>query len=98
PQTSTLSLHDALPISVRDEGGEIRVASSHTRNEICVTVRDNGHGMSQDVLARAFDPFFTTHDVGKGTGLGLTVSRDIVRAHGGRDRKSTRLNSSHVAI
>lgn len=64
--------------------GEIRISSRHVGNEIRIEFADNGHGIAQDVLERIFDPFFTTRDVGKGTGLGLTVSRDIVAAHGGR--------------
>ena len=36
------------------------------------------------MLSRIFDPFYTTHDVGQGPGLGLTVSRDVIVAHGGR--------------
>ena len=50
---------------------------------ICVQISDTGSGMPKAVLKRIFDPFFTTHDVGQGTGLGLTVTRDIVLAHKG---------------
>ncbi len=64
--------------------GEIRIRSRHEGNEVRIEFTDNGHGIAQDVLERIFDPFFSTRDVGKGTGLGLTVSRDIVAAHGGR--------------
>lgn len=49
--------------------------------EICIS--DQGTGMSDEVRERAFDPFFTTRDVGAGTGLGLTVARDVVLAHRG---------------
>ena len=48
---------------------------------ICVT--DTGHGMSKQVLARAFDPYFTTKEVGKGTGLGLSMVYGFVKQSGG---------------
>lgn len=64
--------------------GEIRVQSIMHMHDICVRIMDNGPGIPEDVRERIFDPFFTTRDIGQGTGLGLTVSRDIVQAHGGR--------------
>jgi signal transduction histidine kinase len=48
-----------------------------------LTVRDHGPGMSPDVLSRVFEPFFTTKPIGESTGLGLSVTRDIVDEHGG---------------
>jgi len=50
----------------------------------CISIRDNGTGMSPEVQARIFETFFTTKPVGKGTGLGLAISRDIVEQHGGQ--------------
>lgn len=64
-------------------GGEIKVKSAREGDEVVIAISDNGRGMSEDVLQQAFEPFFTTRDVGQGTGLGLTVVRDIVRVHGG---------------
>ena len=48
-----------------------------------VTIRDNGTGMTPEVMAKVFNPFFTTKDTDKGTGLGLSLSHDIIREHGG---------------
>jgi len=53
------------------------------RNTIHIEINDNGCGMDTTTLDRIYDPFFTTKPVGRGTGLGMTVCRDIVRAHQG---------------
>lgn len=70
-------------LALGKQGGAIRIASRAAAGEIRLDVRDNGSGIAPDILPRIFDPFFTTREVGKGMGLGLTVSRDIVAAHGG---------------
>ena len=63
--------------------GEIHVQSGVEHGQIVMRFSDTGCGIPPEVLPRIFDPFFTTSDVGSGTGLGLTVSRDIITAHGG---------------
>ena len=63
--------------------GNIYVQTSCYGHGVCVAIVDTGVGMTHEVLDRAFEPFYTTHDVGGGVGLGLTVSRDIVQSHGG---------------
>lgn len=64
--------------------GRILVSSALQQDEIRIAVQDNGCGIEAGALARIFDPFFTMQDVGKGTGLGLTVSQEIVASYGGR--------------
>ncbi len=54
------------------------------RDNICIRIADNGPGMTEDVKKHLFDPFFTTKPVGKGTGIGLSISHHIVvEKHGG---------------
>ncbi|MEJ2044531.1 MAG: ATP-binding protein [Reinekea sp.] len=66
------------------EKGAIRIKTSIEKNQLVVSVRDNGQGFNDDVRRRIFDPFFTTKDVGKGTGVGLAIVRRIVANHGGK--------------
>jgi len=76
-----------LCINAVDAMGEHGTLVLGTRNvneaQVEVTVEDTGCGMPPAVLARAMDPFFTTKEVGKGTGLGLTMVFATVKAHGG---------------
>jgi len=55
-----------------------------------VSVKDNGNGIPQNILDKIFQPFFTTKPAGHGTGLGLSMSYDIVKAHGGELKVETR--------
>ena len=66
--------------------GEINVATRMERDpdRIYVEIADNGSGLRDQDLLRVFDPFFTTREVGGGTGLGLSVCYGIVREHGGQ--------------
>ena len=57
--------------------------SERGRGEVEIHVRDNGIGIPQKVVDKIFHPFFTTKPTGQGTGLGLSLSYDIIKAHGG---------------
>jgi signal transduction histidine kinase len=58
--------------------------------KIEIKVKDNGNGIPQKVLDKIFQPFFTTKPTGQGTGLGLSLSYDIVKAHGGEIKVETK--------
>jgi signal transduction histidine kinase len=53
------------------------------RGEVEIHVKDNGGGIPQNIIDKIFQPFFTTKPTGQGTGLGLSLSYDIIKAHGG---------------
>jgi two-component system, NtrC family, sensor kinase len=66
------------------EQGTITVAARQLDTETQMTVTDTGPGISEDVRSRIFEPFFSTKDVGQGTGLGLSVTRGLVEGSGGK--------------
>ncbi|WP_442936279.1 PAS domain-containing protein [Nostoc sp.] len=64
---------------------QIRIRSLIQEDHVIIRIADNGPGMSEEVRKRIFDPFFTTKPVGKGTGMGLSISYQIiVQKHGGK--------------
>jgi len=71
---------DALPAS----GGELTVRVRPQAGRLGVSVVDNGSGITPEVLAHMFEPFYTTKPLGEGSGLGLDIARRIVCEHGGR--------------
>jgi two-component system NtrC family sensor kinase len=63
--------------------GQIVLKSRKWHSGVAIDVRDSGPGMTAEVAAQAFDPFYTTKPEGQGTGLGLSIAQGIVREHGG---------------
>ncbi len=62
----------------------VTLSTEKSENQIIIKVSDNGTGMSEDVKAKIFQPFFTTKPTGQGTGLGLSLAYDIItKGHGG---------------
>jgi len=74
-----------------DRPGWVLLATQHADGCIQISVADNGCGMSPEVLRHVYEPFYTTRAVGAGTGLGLTVARDVARAHRGEIAISSQL-------
>jgi PAS domain S-box-containing protein len=73
-----LNARDAMP-----KGGWLTIATHADDDTVVVEVRDTGHGIKREDVKRIYDPFFTTKGIGRGTGLGLSVSYGIVQEHGG---------------
>jgi two-component system NtrC family sensor kinase len=75
-----------------DHDGRVMIRTLYNEDEkkIHVDVDDNGVGMSPEVLKRVFHPFFTTKPVGSGTGIGLTLTDNIIKRHHGEIDISTR--------
>lgn len=73
-------------LEMEDNEEDVMVLSNSDRSGYAViSIKDNGPGISEEVISRLFDHLFTTKEVGKGTGLGLSISRQIVEeVHGGR--------------
>ncbi len=68
----------------------VSVSTRKTNGKVEIKVADNGNGIPQKVLDKIFQPFFTTKPTGQGTGLGLSLSYDIVKTHGGELKVETR--------
>ena len=62
---------------------KVEVTTKNIDNGIEITISDNGPGIPQDIKDKIFQPFFTTKPTGQGTGLGLSLSYDIIKSHGG---------------
>ncbi|MDQ3013829.1 MAG: PAS domain S-box protein, partial [Acidobacteriota bacterium] len=73
-----LNARDAMP-----QGGRLEIATEADEDSILIRFRDTGSGIAAEHLTKIYDPFFTTKQIGKGTGLGLAVSYGIIRDHGG---------------
>jgi two-component system NtrC family sensor kinase len=76
-----------LVINARDameNGGTLSIQTTHDKmGWVRVRFADTGSGVPDDIRDKIFEPLFTTKEEGKGTGLGLCISRDIVQSHGG---------------
>jgi two-component system NtrC family sensor kinase len=64
--------------------GKLLIKTEQLDNSIHISFKDNGPGISRENLDKIFNPFFTTREVGEGTGLGLSMCYGIVKEHNGR--------------
>jgi two-component system NtrC family sensor kinase len=68
----------------------VAVTTKRTGHKVEILVKDNGYGIPQKVVDKIFQPFFTTKPTGQGTGLGLSLSYDIIKVHGGELKVETK--------
>lgn len=76
----------------------VSISTKKRDNKIAITVSDNGNGIPQKIVDKIFQPFFTTKPTGQGTGLGLSLSFDIIKAHGGEIKVTTKENEGSEFI
>ena len=69
-----------------DYSPTLKITTQRSESHVRVAIRDNGTGMPKEVMDKIFNPFFTTKPTDQGTGLGLSLSADIARQHGGELR------------
>jgi len=93
PEATIKGVHEELQQAITNltqnavdavgKGGHVWVRTRAEARSVRIEVVDDGPGIPKEVLARIFTPFFTTKEVGKGMGLGLTITRQVIKQHGG---------------
>jgi two-component system NtrC family sensor kinase len=77
---------------------QVTVQTRRFGDRIEIRAKDNGNGISQKIVDKIFQPFFTTKPTGQGTGLGLSLSYDIIKAHGGEIKVETKVGEGSEFI
>ena len=77
---------------IADYEPTVLVSTKKENGKVLISVKDNGNGIPSTIKDKIFQPFFTTKPTGSGTGLGLSLSYDIVKAHGGEIKVNTKEN------
>ena len=86
-------------VDAMEEAGTLRVTTQIEADDVVIEISDTGVGMSPEVAARAFEAFYTTKDVGQGTGLGLDIAhRIVVDRHGGAIMIDSRTGQTIVRV
>lgn len=83
---------EAAPV----EGGQLEIRGWNEGAELCLSVRDNGAGISPDNLNKVFNAFFTTKEAGAGMGMGLTIAQRVARSLGGSINVQSELGAGTV--
>jgi len=76
----------------------VSVSTKKLNSKIEILVKDNGNSIPKNIVDKIFQPFFTTKPTGQGTGLGLSLSYDIIKAHGGEIKVESKEKEGSVFI
>ncbi len=76
-----------------EKDGLIKICSQPEEDHVVIRISDNGCGIAEENLGKIFEPFFTTKEVGKGTGLGMSISFEIIKKHGGEIMVSSKVGA-----
>ena len=85
-------LNNARDALEETESPKIDITISESGKDLLLVIQDNGPGIPEEFLDKIFDPFFTTKDIQKGTGIGLSISQEIIQEHHGEIRVWTEKN------
>jgi CheY-like chemotaxis protein len=80
------------------DGGTLTITTEKRDKHVFISFKDDGLGISPEVQAKLFNPFFTTKDIGEGTGLGLSLSRSIILEHGGTIAVESELGAGTIFV
>ncbi|EOR94287.1 two-component sensor histidine kinase [Arcticibacter svalbardensis MN12-7] len=97
-QVWTNLIDNALDAMEMNGKGVLEIKTRQDKNDVKVSVIDNGSGISKEAIYKIFDPFYTTKDVGKGTGLGLDVVNRIVKSHRGSVNVNSVVNRTEFVV
>ena len=81
-----------------EDKGDVYIRAKKLDNSVIIEIEDNGRGMEKEVANKIFDPFFTTKPVGKGTGLGMSISYKVIKEHNGDIRLKTKVGQGSTFI
>lgn len=79
--------------AMEEGGGELKIKTFVDNDKIIISIKDKGTGIPQELMDKIFDPFYTTKDVGKGTGIGLDIVKRIIEMHHGSYKINSKIKS-----
>ncbi len=84
------AIAEKAKLNLDDYEPNVSISTKKLNDKVQIIVKDNGNGIPQNIVDKIFQPFFTTKPTGQGTGLGLSLSYDIIKAHGGEIKVKTK--------